>query len=71
MEQGLRINMPVRTRFEVATPTQTLVATEVPVAQYGSVEVLSDALFNKHMDTQVEIYQHTGSVRRVSNAADE
>ena len=70
MEQGLRINQPVRTQFTLGAAKQTYCTAEVPVAQFGTVEVLSDALFNKRLDTQVTIYQHTGSVREITNDAD-
>ena len=63
MEQGLYVNQPMRVQVIIATAKQTLLKTDVPVAQLGTVEVLSDALFNRKMDTHVILYQHTGSVK--------
>ena len=71
MEQGLRVNQPARTKVTVATSTRQLITTEVPICQFGTVEVLSDALFNKKLDMHVTLHQHTGSVRQVSNGEDE
>lgn len=66
MEQGIYVNQPLRTRVEVFTATQSLATLDVPIAQLGTVEVLSDALFNKLFDTHVRIHQHTGSVREIT-----
>ena len=63
MEQGLYVNQPQRVQVIISTDKQTLFKNDFPVAQLGTVEVLSDALFNKKMDTHVILYQHTGSVK--------
>lgn len=65
LEQGLYVNQPRRAQVTIFTATQTLLTAEVPVAQLGTVEVLSDALFNKKLDTKVTLHQHTGSVKQV------
>ncbi|MBP5771229.1 MAG: DUF4831 family protein [Bacteroidaceae bacterium] len=65
MEQGVYVNQPLRARVVVSMGGQTLMTTEVPIAQLGTTEILSDALFNKHMETRVTIHQHTGSVKQI------
>ena len=69
MEQGLRVNQPARVQLTLFTAERQLLATEVAMPQMGTVEILSDALFNKKMDTQVVMHQHAGSVREVRAAA--
>lgn len=65
MEQGVYVNVPQRAQVTIATAAQTLLTAEVPVCQLGTVEVLSDALFNKKMETRVTLYQQTGSVKNL------
>ena len=65
-EQGVYVNLPLRTRIDVFTATKSLATLDVPIAQWGTVEVLSEALFNKLSDTRVRIHQHTGSVREIT-----
>ena len=65
MEQGIYVNQPRRAQIVIFTAKQTLLTTEVPVAQFGTTEVLSDALFNKKLETSVTLHQHTGSVKEV------
>ena len=65
LEQGLYVNQPRRAQVTIFTATQTLLTAEFPIAQLGTVEVLSDALFNKKLETKVTLHQHTGSVKQV------
>ena len=65
MEQGLYVNQPRRAQVTIFMAQQTLLTTEVPVAQFGTTEVLSDALFNKKLETSVTLHQHTGSVKEI------
>lgn len=65
MEQGVYVNVPANAKVTIATAQQTLLTSEVPVCQFGTTEVLSDALFNKHFDTHVTIHQQTGNVKRL------
>lgn len=66
MEQGVWVNVPARALVTISTATQDLARVELPIAQLGSTEVLSDALFNKKMDISVTLHQHTGSVMEVA-----
>ncbi len=65
MEQGVWVNVPARALIVISTAERELARLEVPVAQMGSTEILSDALFNKRMDTRVTLYHHTGSVANI------
>ena len=65
MEQGVYVNVPATAKVTIATAQQTLLTADVPVCQFGTTEVLSDALFNKHTDTHVTIHQQTGNVKRL------
>lgn len=64
-EQGVFVNIPQRVQVVISTPTQTLLTSEAYICQLGVTEVLSDALFNKKMQTRVTLYQHTGSVKDI------
>ena len=65
IEQGVYVNVPQRAQVTVATATQKLLAIEVPVCQLGTTEILSDALFNKKLETRVTLHQQTGSVKDI------
>ncbi len=65
LEQGVYVNMPQRAQVTISTATQTLLTTELPICQLGTTEVLSDALFNKKMETRVTLFQQTGSVKNL------
>ena len=63
MEQGVWVNVPATARVTISTSQQKLLSAEVPICQLGTTEVLSDALFNKHLDTHVTLHQQTGNVK--------
>lgn len=64
-EQGVYVNVPQRVQIIISTATQTLLTTETSICQLGVTDVLSDALFNKKMETRVTLYQHTGNVKEI------
>lgn len=65
MEQGVYVNQPCRAQVTISTHTQDLLSTEVLIPQLGTTEILSDALFNKKLETRVTLYQNTGSVKQI------
>ena len=71
MEQGVRVNQPALAKVTLSLPQRQLTSAELPVCQFGTVEVLSDILFNKKMETRVVMHQHTGSVKQITGDADE
>ncbi|MBO4906912.1 MAG: DUF4831 family protein [Bacteroidaceae bacterium] len=70
LEQGVRVNIPARAQVTISTSSKELTRMEMPIAQFGTTEILSDILFNKKMSTTVTIHQHTGSVWEVGRAED-
>jgi len=66
MEKGVWVNQPARAQVTVSTSTATLVQQDVLLPQFGTTEILSDILFNKKTETRVTFYQHTGSVKDIS-----
>ncbi|MCR4994674.1 MAG: DUF4831 family protein [Bacteroidales bacterium] len=65
MEQGVYVNQPQRAQVVISNVSGELLNVEIPVCQLGTTEVLSEALFNKKMETRVTLYQHTGSVKEI------
>ena len=65
MEQGVYYNVPVRTRVGISYQNKEYVNMELPMAQFGVVEVLSNVLFDKKTTTQVTFFQSTGSTKDV------
>ena len=64
-EDGIYVNVPGRMRTTVFNAAETLVETELPAAQFGNVELLSGALFNKHYATHLWLNPATGAVERL------
>ena len=65
MEQGVYYNVPVRAKIKVFTPQQELTTLEVPMGQFGSVEIISGTLFDKKNTTKVTFFQQTGGAKDV------
>lgn len=67
MEKGVFYNVPSIEVVSIFTDQQTFAKAEYPMAQFGVVEILSDALFNKNVTTKVTFYQKTGGIEKVEN----
>lgn len=67
MEKGVFYNMPSIEVVSLYTDQQTFTKFECPMGQFGTVEILSDALFNKNVTTKVTFYQQTGAIEKVEN----
>jgi len=67
MEKGIYYNVPAREAVSIYDDQQTYVKGEFPMGQFGSVEILSNALFNKNVTTKVSFYQTTGGVEKIEN----
>ena len=65
MEHGVYYNVPVRTKIKVTYGGQEYVNMETPIAQFGTVEMLSNTLFDKKTSTQVTFFQETGGTKDV------
>lgn len=65
MEKGVFYNVPSRAKLTVFTPEKKYYELEMPMAQFGSVEILSEALFDKKTTTKVTFFQTTGGTKDV------
>lgn len=65
MEQGVRYNVPARTKITITYSDKELVNMETPMGQFGTVEILSNDLFDKKTTTQVTFFQQTGGTKDV------
>lgn len=64
-EQGIYINIPGKMKSTIFNATDELVTNEFPAAQFGNVELLSGALFNKRYTTRLWLNPVTGAVDRL------
>ena len=65
MERGVFYNVPARARISIICDGREYVNTETPVAQFGTVGILSSTLFDKKTTTQVTFFQTTGGTKDV------
>ena len=65
MEHGVYYNVPARAKINISYKGQEFVNMETPMAQFGIVEILSNALFDKKTTTQVTFFQTTGGTKDV------
>ena len=65
MEKGVWVNQPARALVTLSNPQGQLCQLDVAIPQFGTTEVLSNALFDKKPETRVTFHQHTGSVKRL------
>lgn len=63
--QGIYVNIPGKMRVSVSNATQTLVTDDFPAGQFGHVELLSGALFNKRYTTRLTLHPVSGAVERL------
>ena len=64
-EPGLFINVPGKMKVTIFDAVEPLVSTELPAAQFGNIELLSGALFNKRYATHLWLNPVTGAVERL------
>lgn len=67
MDKGVFYNMPALEVVSLYSDQHQYAKMECPMGQFGTVEVLSDALFNKNVTTKISFYQKTGAVEKVEN----
>ncbi|MBO7119673.1 MAG: DUF4831 family protein [Bacteroidaceae bacterium] len=65
MEHGVYYNVPVRTKVKITYDGQEYVNMETPMAQFGTVAILSNTLFDKKTNTQVTFFQETGGTKDI------
>ncbi len=60
--QGLVYNMPSMARVQISSPSSLLYDQQLPFAQFGTIDVLAPALFNKGATTKVTFCTSTGGL---------
>ena len=62
---GVYVNIPGRLRSTVSNAKEALVTAEFPAGQFGNVELLSGALFNKRYTTRLWLHPLSGAVEKL------
>lgn len=65
MEKGIYYNVPAREKISIYDNQNKYVQTETPMAQFGTVEILSETLFNKGANTKVSFFPQTGGIEKL------
>ncbi len=65
MDKGIYYNVPAREAVTIYDADYDYCTTEVSMGQFGNVEMLSDALFDKKTTTKVYFFQENGGVQKV------
>lgn len=64
--EGIQYNIPSKAAIRIFDASnKSLLQGEVSVAQFGNVETLSGALFNKKTTTKVVFYDQTGAIMKI------
>ena len=63
--RGIIYNMPGKALLKLYDSREVFYEEELPVAQYGQTEVLSEDLFGKGTTTRVTFDQATGAIRKI------
>ena len=62
---GIYVNIPGRLRTTISDSQQAILASEFPAGQFGNVELLSGALFNKRYTTRLLLDPLSGAIERL------
>ena len=62
---GIYVNIPGRMRSTISDARQQIAANEFPAPQFGNVELLSGALFNKRYTSRLLLNPLTGAVEKL------
>ena len=71
LQRAVYYNVPLRTMVKVFNAEHTFTELEVPIAQFGCEEILSNVLFDKNTDTQVTFFQYTGGIKEIKTSVEE
>ena len=66
MEKGVYYNVPARAKVVIFNNQQEFYSTELPMGQFGVVEIMSNALFDKQATTKVTFFQATGGAKDIT-----
>lgn len=64
-QQGIFCNVPVPATFTVFDASQQYTSTTIPVAQFGTTDILGASYFDKNATTAVVFHQSTGGVKEI------
>jgi hypothetical protein len=64
-EEGVYVNVPGKMKTSIYNADGVIVTNEFPAAQFGNVEILSGALFNKRYTTRLWLNPVTGAIDRL------
>ena len=62
---GIYVNIPGRLRSTISNAQQTIITNDYPAGQFGNVELLSGALFNKRYTTRLLLHPISGAVEKL------
>lgn len=62
---GVYVNIPGKLRSTISNAQGTMVSNEFPAGQFGNVELLSGALFNKRYTTHLQLHPISGAVEKL------
>lgn len=65
VDKGVFYNVPARMKATVFSADQKYTVLETPMGQFGSVQLLSNLLFDKKTTTKVTFFQQTGGTKDV------
>ena len=66
MEKGVYYNVPARAKVTVFNNLQEFCSTELPMGQFGVVEIMANTLFDKQATTKVTFFQTTGGTKEIT-----
>lgn len=67
MEEGIYYNVPARVAVSVFDNRKTYAKDEYAMGQFGTVEILSNVLFDKKTTTQVTFNQTNGGIKQITD----
>ena len=62
---GIYVNVPGKMRSRVSNASETLISSEFAAGQFGNVELLSGALFNKRYTTHLWLDPLSGAIEKL------
>lgn len=65
LQKAVFYNVPARTIVRIFDVEKVYAEMEVPVAQFGYEEILSNVLFDKMLETRVSFFQSTGGIKEI------
>lgn len=63
--EGVMYNMPSMANVKIYTNQQTYLEKNIPIAQYGNEDILTNTLFNKGATTKVIFNHATGAIEKI------